>query len=152
MRNSKFSHYNESNSYYNGKKIRGNKQYMKYDGNKLELLENDNGEISYQTLSNNDIYNMLINKSDNNENLENRLNNILILKKVERQNKNNKSNKKVTKRKRCKKGSRRNRITKRCRKIKNIAKSVKSKNLTKNKNSVKRQLKNYIPDKMKTIW
>ena len=147
-----FSHYNENSSYYNGQKINDKRNLIKYDGNKLLLLKNNNGDIEYQTLSNKDINDMIIHKQDN-ENLEDRLGKILILRKMH--SKKNVSKKNVTKKtvtkknkKRCKKGSRRNRITGRCRKIKNI----KSKKIIKTKNLVDKQIRDYTPDKLKTIW
>jgi len=149
MTSTNFSHYNESSSYYNGQKINDKKNYMKYDGNKLLFLKNDNGNIEYQTLSNKDINNMILQKQSQ-DNLEDRLGKILIL----RNKKTNKDKNVTKKKKKCKKGSRRNRVTGRCRKIVSSKKNEKktNKNLTKTKSIINKQLRNYTPDKFKTIW
>ena len=65
--------YSLSEMYENGTRIHFNENAATYDGNTMDVITNDNGDILYQTLSEKDIQGLLFKKRKNTISLTDRL-------------------------------------------------------------------------------
>jgi hypothetical protein len=109
--------YTETQTFYNGVPIKNQNIMIEYNGDNLYIINNNNGDISYTSLDNQDIFDIL-NKEKSEINLNNRFKNILRKNKKRCPNGTRKNkytgNCEKKKNKKCPKGTRRNKYTKKC--------------------------------------
>lgn len=152
-----FKTYNVTETVKNGKLKNFNESASVYDGENLKFIQNKNGDIQYQVLSQDDIENMLfknvkhpyIKNTSSSDDLMTSLHKLGKNRKREYTRKNNSitSKQKTQREKKCKKGKILNPKTKRCIKKNGVtAKQIIRKNMKKknNNNTTKKNIEKTI--------
>lgn len=151
-----FQTYNITETVKNGELEKFNESASLYDGENLKFIQNKNGDIQYQVLSQDDIENMLfknmkhpyIRNTSSSDDLMTSLHKLENNRKREYTRKNNSiTSKKTQREKKCKKGKILNPKTKRCIKKNGVtAKQIIRKNMKKknNNNTTKKNIEKTI--------